>query len=233
LGKLSPQKSFAEDGERSRKERSRKTAKEEVAMTFHSVHDPTHLYFITASIVDWKHLFAMPEYATIPLNSFAWLQDQKRILLFAFVIMPSHLHAVIKPEGDTIGDTIQQFGSFTAHEVLKKLKANNQKDLIEVFRQKKRDPRHQHSIWQDIQAKNIYSADFLWQKMEYIHQNPVTEKWKLVENRSDYIYSSACYYEYGRKPIIPITDINEWLMKPPPGTAAGANIDGMAVGAEI
>ena len=192
-------------------------------MTFPSFHDSTHLYFITASIVDWKHLLITPEYIHIPLNSLAWMQQQKRILLFAFVIMPSHLHAIIKPASDSIGTIVQQFGSFTAHEILKKLRTDNQKDLLDLFQQKKRDQRHEHSIWQDIQAKNIYSMDFLQQKVEYIHQNPVAKDWKLVEDRADYIYSSAGYYDYGRKPIIEITDINEWLTSTPsPRTAKGA-----------
>ena len=192
-------------------------------MTFPSFHDPTHLYFLTASIIEWKHLFITPEYISIPLNSFAWMQHQKRVLLFAFVIMPSHLHAILKPVSDSIGAIVQQFGSFTAHEILKKLRADNQKDLLNLFQRKKRDERHEHSIWQDIQAKNIYSPDFLWQKMEYIHQNPVAMEWKLAEDRAGYLYSSAGYYDYGRKPIIEITDINEWLTSTPsPGTAKGA-----------
>ena len=192
-------------------------------MTFSSFHDPTHLYFITASIIEWKHLFITPDYTSIPLNSFAWLQQQKRILLFAFVIMPSHLHAIIKPNDASIAETLQQFGSFTAHEILKKLRANNEKALLDVFHQKRRDSGHEHSIWQDIQAKNIYSMDFLWQKMEYIHQNPIAKEWKLAKDRADYIYSSAGYYDCGRKPIIEITDINEWLTSnPPPRTAVGA-----------
>lgn len=191
-------------------------------MTFLSLDDPTHLYFITASVVGWKHLFITPEYINIPLNSLAWMQQQKRILLFAFVIMPSHLHAVIKPESDTIGEVVQQFGSFTAHEVLRQLRTDNQKDLLDLFHRKKRDQRHEHSIWQDIQAKNIYSMDFLQQKMEYIHQNPVAKDWKLVEDRADYLYSSAGFYDYGRKPVIEITNINEWLTSTPsPRTAKG------------
>jgi len=192
-------------------------------MTFPSFHDPTHLYFITASIIEWKHLFITPKYVNIPLNSLAWLQEQKRILLFAFVIMPSHLHVILKPISDTIGAIVQQFGSFTAHQILKQLKAENRKDLLNTFQRHKRDPRHEHSIWQDIQAKNIYAPDFLWQKMEYIHQNPIAKDWQLVENRADYLYSSAGYYDYGRKPIIEITDVREWLTETPsPGTAKGA-----------
>lgn len=192
-------------------------------MTFPSFHDPTHLYFITASIVEWKSLFTTFEYINIPLSSLFWLQLQKRILLFAFVIMPTHLHAVIKPECSTIGEVVQQFGSFTAHEILKKLREQNQKDLLDTFQYNKRDQRHEHSIWQDIQAKNIYSIGVLQQKMEYIHQNPIAKDWKLVVDRADYPYSSAGYYDYGRKPIIEITDMNEWLTSnPSPGTAKGA-----------
>lgn len=137
--------------------------------------------------------------------------------------MPSHLHIIIKPVNDSIGSIVQQFGSFTAHEILKKLHADNQKDMLDIFHQKKRDQRHEHSIWQDIQAKNIYSMDFLQQKLEYIHQNPVAKDWKLVEDRADYLYSSAGYYDYGRKPIIEIMDVNEWLTSnPSPRTAKGA-----------
>jgi len=192
-------------------------------MTFPSFHDPTHLYFINASIIDWKHLFITPDYVNIILNSLAWMQQKKRIQLFAFVIMPSHLHTILKPESDSIGQIVQQFGSFTAHEILKKLRADNQKELLDLFQQEKRDQRHEHSIWQDIQAKNIYSMEFLQQKMEYIHQNPIAKEWKLVEDRADYPYSSAGYYDYGRKPIIEITDMNEWLTSTPsPGTAKGA-----------
>jgi REP element-mobilizing transposase RayT len=192
-------------------------------MTFPSFHDPSHLYFVTASVIEWKHIFITAEYALIPLNSLAWLQKQKCLLLFAYVLMPSHLHAILKPENYSIGEVIQNFGSFTAHEILKKIKSGNQKELLDLFRQKKRDTRHEHSIWQDIQAKNIYSMKFLRQKMEYIHQNPVAKEWKLVEDRADYVYSSAGYYDYDRKPIIEITDINEWLMSnPSPWTAKGA-----------
>lgn len=192
-------------------------------MTFSSFHDSSHLYFVTASVIEWKPLFIKDEYAKIPLNSLAWMHEQQQILLFVFVIMPSHLHVILKPESDAIGDIVQQFGSFTAHEILKKLREQDQKDLLDVFQQKKRDQRHKHSIWQDIQAKNIYSMKFLRQKIEYIHQNPVAKDWKLANDRADYPYSSAGYYDYGRKPIIEITDINNWLTETPsPRTATGA-----------
>jgi putative transposase len=205
--------SFAEDGEGSL----------EVNHDLPILSRSVTFVFITASTIEWKHLFITHEYALIPLNSLAWMQQQNRILVFAYVVMPSHLHAIIKPVTGTIAEIIQQFGSFTSHEILKKLREQSQKDLLNIFQQKRRDQRHKHSIWQDIQAKNIYSMDFLQQKLEYIHQNPVAKEWKLVKDRADYPYSSARYYDYGRKPIIEITDINEWLTQTPsPRTAKRA-----------
>ena len=181
-------------------------------MTFSSIHDVNHLYFVTVSISGWKHLFIESAYAQIIMDSLSWMHNEKRMSLFAFVLMPSHLHTIRKPETGTIGSTLQQFGSFTAHAILHQLREDRKKNLLSFFQEQKRDSRHQHSIWQDVQAKNIYSSKFLFQKMEYIHSNPVSKYWQLVKNRSDYKYSSACFYDNGSAPIIPITDVNEWLM---------------------
>ena len=64
-----------------------------------------------------------------------------------------------------------------------------------------------------MQAKNIYTEKFLLQKMEYIHQNPVAKEWNLVQERADYKYSSACFYDEDKQPIIEIDDIREYLSK--------------------
>lgn len=181
-------------------------------MTFPSFHNPGHLYFVTASIGGWKHLFVDHKYAQIILDSLLWLQNEKRILLFAFVIMPSHVHLILKPENREIATILQDFGSFMAHIILRQLRRDKKYDLLEFFHQQRRDARHQHSIWQDIQAKNAYYHEFLFEKLDYIHGNPRAKNWNFVKDRADYKYSSACFYDNGDTPIIPITDVNEWLM---------------------
>lgn len=181
-------------------------------MTFSSIHDINHLYFVTASICGWRHLLAEPKHSQIILDSLVWLQRTKRILLFAFVVMPSHLHLILKPECKTIGAILRDFGSYTAHSILHELRNDRRDDLLLFFHAQRRDARHAHSIWQDIQAKNIYSPEFLSQKMEYVHSNPVSKEWHLADDRADYKYASACFYDKGIAPIIPITNLNEWLM---------------------
>ena len=180
-------------------------------MTFDSRHIPDHLYFITASTVGWRPLFSETEYAEIVLDSLTWLRQEKRMALYAFVLMPTHLHAIILPLDRPIAELLQNFGSFTAHKILQKLQEENQKDLLDFFHAHRRDSNIEHSIWQDIQAKNIYTEKILIQKIEYIHQNPVAKEWNLVQDRAEYPYSSACYYDEGRQLVIEIDDIRDFL----------------------
>jgi len=180
-------------------------------MTFPSYQVPDHLYFVTATTRGWKHLFALETYASIVLNSLAWLRRENRMRLFAFVLLPSHLHTLVKPENDTIGELLQDFGSYASHAILEQLIKDRRDDLIQFFHEQRRDIRHQHSIWDDIQAKNVYSMKFLNQKLEYIHQNPVSKQWKLVAERGDYRYSSACFYDRGETSCIEVDDLRLWL----------------------
>jgi len=182
-----------------------------VTTTFDSRHDPTHLYFVIATIIEWQPLFAEEAYADIVLNSLGWLRRNARMLLFAFVVMPSHLHLLIKPQHRAVDEVLQDFGSFTAHAILKQLRVEQRADLLQLFSTRRRDVRHQHSIWQEIQAKNVYSAGFLREKLEYIYNNRVDKQWQLAASRVDYHYSSACFYDRDETPIISVDDIRPWL----------------------
>ena len=178
-------------------------------MTYSSHHDTSHLYFVTATINGWKQLFLKASHRQIILDSLIWLRKQERMFLYVFVIMPNHLHLILKPRNQSIGQLLQEFGSFTAHAILKELRKEEQKELLAFFHNNRREKRHQHSIWQDIQAKNIFSQEVLAQKMEYIHQNPIAKQWQLTANRADYLYSSACFYDNDKTPIIEVDDVRD------------------------
>lgn len=181
-------------------------------MTFKPMHIPDHLYFVTATITDWQPLSLEAVYANIVLGSLDWLRQHRRWLMYAFVIMPTHLHTIVKPcEGYTISQVIQNFGSYTAHEILKQLQREQRRELLAMFREAQTHPQKEHQIWQRIQAKNIYSPAFLIEKFEYTHNNPINKGWELVADRADYRYSSACFYDRGEVPIIEVDDIRELL----------------------
>jgi len=127
-------------------------------MTFKPHHDPTHLYFVTATVLGWKHLFIEPVYAEIILQSLDWHRHHGRWSLFVFVIMPSHAHLIIRPLGEqTISTVLQSFGSYTAHAILDRLQQDGRMGLLTFFSQRQdRDAGKQHQIWLPIEAKNVY-----------------------------------------------------------------------------
>ena len=180
----------------------------EAAVKYRTFFDKHHLYFVTCTIAGWKPIFTDPAYAEIVLQSLDWLRRHGHLQLFAFVVMPTHLHAIIKPLQGTADQLVQRFASYTAHEILKRLRQDHRTELLAFFWQAaQQDHDRKHRIWKEALAKNIYSEAFLLQKMEYIHNNPVDKDWHLVEDRADYLYSSARFYDRGQKPVIEIDDI--------------------------
>ena len=181
-------------------------------MTFRPLHISGHLYFVTGTVIRWLRLFNDIKYTKVILDSMDWHRKYYRMKLFAFVIMPNHLHWISLPlDPCTINDNIRTFASFTAHKILSTAKENNHKDNLTAFAEDAKTGKH-NRIWLDFQAKNIKNERFLSQKLEYIHNNPTTKDWFSLESRSGYKYSSACFYDEGKEPIIFIDDLYEYLV---------------------
>jgi REP element-mobilizing transposase RayT len=172
-------------------------------VTFKSLHDPCHAYFVTATIDGWRPILASRGCAHVVTESLAWLRREGRIRLFAFVVMPSHVHALLRPVERRIGEVVRDFGSFTAHEIVRVLREDGE-ERVEPFRQPTSDGGYRHRIWRKIQAKNVFSQRFVLQKLEYIHNNPVRCDPPLAADRADYRFSSACFYDRGTTPMIEI-----------------------------
>ena len=51
---------------------------------------------------------------------------------------------------------------------------------------------------ESFDAKECYSREFVLQKLEYIHHNPVRGKWHLAADLVQYSHSSASFYEKGQ-----------------------------------
>ena len=72
--------------------------------------------------------------------------------------------------------------------------------MLRVFRQNglENERNGEFQFWQqDNCPMELYSAGFIFQKINYIHQNPVVAG--IVEKAEDYLYSSAKDYYLTRK----------------------------------
>jgi putative transposase len=76
------------------------------------------------------------------------------------------------------------------------------------FAAKKHSKNEFYKVWQDgNHAIAIYSEKFAWQKLNYIHWNPVVDM--LVDKPEDYLFSSARNYT-DRSTLLPVI-----LLTPP------------------
>lgn len=154
------------------------------------------LYFFTATILEWKHLLKKDKYKDIIVQSLKYLHTKEKIKVYAFVIMPNHIHLVWKILGENNYSDIQRnFLKYTAQIILSDLKKYHTEVLKHFYvGAKDRD----YQIWErnplSIELISQYVAE---QKINYIHGNPLAEKWKLAEEPQKYKYSSAKFYYEG------------------------------------
>jgi putative transposase len=157
------------------------------------------IHFITFAVVEWVDVFTRKDYRDIIIESIRHCQKEKGLLLHAWCLMSNHIHLVISAEKNDAGDILRDFKKFTSKQIIKAITEHtgeSRKDwMLEIFKkageQNSRNTNYQ--FWrQDNQPKELYSAGFTVQKLNYIHNNPVEAG--IVDKPEDYIYSSARDY---------------------------------------
>ena len=84
--------------------------------------------------------------------------------------------------------------------------------FVQVFSQKTDVAEKKHEQWQDsFDIKECRTEQFILQKLNYIHNNPCSGKWKLVKEPHQYEHSSALYYLNGKRGNIPVKDYRYFL----------------------
>jgi putative transposase len=153
-----------------------------------------NIYFWTATIHKWIPLLSTDENKQIIINSLKKLSEDNLITVYAFVIMPNHIHLIWQQNGLNGKETPKgSFLKYTAHVFLKQLKLAGASHLYAINASNKK-----HELWQrDSLGIEIYSRAVAKQKLDYIHFNPVSGKWQLSKDDLSYYYSSARFYETG------------------------------------
>ena len=86
-----------------------------------------------------------------------------------------------------------------------KSQAPTELELFSVSR-----PNKNYEFWQsDLLAIPLFTRKVAYQKLDYIHNNPLAGKWQLAESACDYRYSSAKFYEKGIKEFDFLKDLRE------------------------
>ena len=80
------------------------------------------IFFWTATINNWFHLLKEDNFKEVIINSLRTLSQRGKIDVFAFIIMPNHIHLIWRINELNGKETAQgSFLKFTAHEFKKML----------------------------------------------------------------------------------------------------------------
>jgi len=165
----------------------------------YKIRDVDKAYFVTLTVVGWIDVFARKNHKLLMIDSLSYCQQNKGLVLFGYCLMPSHLHLIAKAEGQyTLSDILRDLKKYTSKALVKQIEDETESRrewILEQFAKAGEPLRHiqNYKFWQDgNQAKEIYSNEFLYEKLNYIHNNPVEEM--IVARPEDYMFSSARNY---------------------------------------
>jgi len=168
------------------------------------------MIFLTGTVFGMKNIFSDPIIADAAVSALREGQEEKLITLYAFAIMPANIYAIVKPGVTSLESFIDRFDQYTSEEALEQLRVSNRPHLHQLLSENK-NANKDSSIWQGIYPLKIKSQASLQQKLEFIHNTPLDKQWQLVENRADYRYSSARFYDRNVPAIIPLEDARKLL----------------------
>lgn len=110
------------------------------------------------------------------------------LLLFAYVIMPDHLHALIGSERKP-SDVLRYVNGIASRRVINFLKEASYESSLAKLSRASGPRQYKYSLWDHHpNVKLVTTENGLMEKANYIHQNPVRAG--LVERAEDYRWSS-------------------------------------------
>jgi len=184
-------------------------------MTVRPNFDPANTYFITTTTVKRVYLFQRDVIKRIIADSLNFMRAQQWIYLHVFVIMPNHIHFIVRfLEEHTLSDVMRDFKKHTSKQIVRQYQAESNDKALEFLRQStSRISNQKYKVWETgYDARDVFSPGFLKQKIEYIHNNPCQPNWGLAEHPEKYTWSSARYYILGEPGIIAVDNVSKWLV---------------------
>ena len=173
-------------------------------MSVRAQHSDEKDWYITFTCFNWLPLFEVTKGYDLVYKWFTYLKEKDETDILSFVIMPNHFHAIIhlRNEKSSLNKLVANGKRFMAYEIVKRLQEKKEDAILErlalgVSKTDKKKGQKHRVFETSFDAKYVESDKFILQKLDYIHHNPVTGKWNLAAEFTDYEHSSASYYELG------------------------------------
>jgi REP element-mobilizing transposase RayT len=177
--------------------------------------DNDQIYFCTVTCYSWINLIQITNLFD---NIYSWFDilTQKGCKILGYVLMPNHFHNLIYIPEDTnnLNSLFSNGKRFMSYEIIKRLTEQENWDLLNILEkgvsEKEKAKGQNHVVFRpSFDARPCDNESLIIQKLDYMHANPVSGKWNLVDVFTDYIHSSAKFYELNEQGIYPVTHYKE------------------------
>jgi REP element-mobilizing transposase RayT len=153
------------------------------------------LYFVTMSVVDWLPVFVSEQTCRVLTESLNFCHDRKGLRINAYVIMPTHFHAIgfLRTFDPTaLKATLVDLRKFTGRRLSEHCARFMPSCFTEVFAAAAGNDRDRR-FWQPTMHPELIETEpFYLQKRDYLHDNPCRKG--LVARPEYWRFSSASYW---------------------------------------
>ena len=156
---------------------------------------PGALHYLTGNIARRLPVFEQAACCGAFIDILSRLKDEWPFKLVAYVMMPDHIHLIVNPKDGRIRELAGALKSLAARRIIDEVKG------LSFLRERPDSDGSIHQVWQEsFKALPLWSDWLIWQKINYIHNNPL--KAGMVKSAADYRWSSfRSFYSGEWEPI--------------------------------
>ena len=155
----------------------------------HVISRDSPCYSLTSVAKDRLPVFRTGAIKDIACKALDEARKSGKFALYAYVIMPDHLH-VITDSARPSEDTLRFINGIMSHRVIGHLKEKGHEVSLLKLRQETKRRNYCHSLWDHHpNVRLLLTEGMLVERVHYLHQNPVRAG--LVKRAEDYRYSSV------------------------------------------
>ncbi len=146
----------------------------------YQIKDQSAAHFLTFTVCGWIDLFTRKIYKDVLIDSFKFCQQQKGLILYAYVIMSNHVHILAQAkESAMLGDIIRYFKKFTHKQMMQVIDSEKESRRLWMLHQFKfygnqNSKNENFQIWtNNNHPEECFNKAFIDVKVNYIHENPI------------------------------------------------------------
>lgn len=177
------------------------------------------MYFVTFTCYAWLPLIELTK-AYDQLYKFFEILNKKGHQMTGYAIMPNHVHFLLyfNMQNQSLNTIIGNGKRFIGYEMIKRLESQGQHSILKILSDAvnpaERSRNKQHELWQGtFDVKDCRTEAFILQKLNYMHFNPCTDRWRLCEKPHEYEHSSAAFYQSGKQGKVEVKDYQDFLVR--------------------